>query len=52
MIKEITREDLQKAYSKNTDLSDFALRRIKFDLSMFDTQGFLFVQSMLYHQHL
>ncbi|MBQ8748853.1 MAG: GNAT family N-acetyltransferase [Clostridia bacterium] len=36
MIKEITKAELQKVYSKNTDTSDFVLRRIKFDLDMFD----------------
>ncbi|MGN1227866.1 MAG: GNAT family N-acetyltransferase [Christensenellales bacterium] len=36
MITKITKADLEKAYSNNTDTSEFVLKRIKFDLDMFD----------------
>ena len=35
-IFEVDKENLEKVYANNEDTSEFALRRIKFDLSMFD----------------
>ena len=35
-IFEVDKKDLEKVYANNEDTSEFALRRIKFDLSLFD----------------